>query len=193
MGKIRKILETELVGGTQSTDVYPVTSTKAVYDTDNKVLDNYIQHLKKTSTFAGIATPTTNPSTPDGPVFYIAGEGTYVNFSNLVIGVGQLGILKWDGTWSKQVLEIGAGGGSGSGSGVSLGTLLTKLNSDNPFPTDNGQVLTYDGTNFVWKTPTGSGGSGVTLSPTMSAMNDQLDKTSYGTPQFLYWNGSRYT
>ena len=51
MGKIRKILETELVGGTQSTDVYPVTSTKAVYDTNNKVLDDYIQHLKKTSTF----------------------------------------------------------------------------------------------------------------------------------------------
>ena len=190
-----------------------------------------------------------------------------------------------------------------------MGTLLTKLNSDNPFPTDNGQVLTYDGSNFVWKTPTGSGvtsgggirikrngstlkdsngnvlsctsinfkygenwnstpilinsnneisvdlsvvanngngsssssnypltiyngssntdyitydgsssaylkfkngfsiskvglgyeisvsggGSGVTLNPTMSAMNDQLDKTSYGTPQFLYWNGSRYT
>ena len=162
MGKIRKILETELVGGTQSTDVYPVTSTKAVYDTDNKVLDDYIQHLKKTSTFAGIATPTTNPGTPDGPVFYIAGEGTYANFSNIVIEAGQLGILKWNGTWSKEVLEIGAGGGSGSGSGsgVSLGTLLTQLNSDNPFPTDNGQVLTYDGSNFIWKTPTGSGGSG---------------------------------
>ena len=159
MGKIRKILETELVGGTQSTDVYPVTSTKAVYDTNNKVLDDYIQHLKKTSTFAGIATPTTNPGTPNGNVFYIAGEGTYVNFSNLVIGVGQLGILKWDGTWSKQVLEIGAGGGSGSGSGVSLGTLLTQLNNENPFPTANGQVLTYNGSNFIWKTPTGSGGS----------------------------------
>lgn len=316
MGKIKKILETELVGGIQSTDVYPVTSTKAVYDTNNKVLDDYIQHLKKTSTFAGIATPTTNPDTPDGPVFYIAGEGTYANFSNIVIEAGQLGILKWNGTWSKEVLEIGAGGGSGgsgSGSGVSLGTLLTKLNSDNPFPTDNGQVLTYDGTNFIWKTPTGSGGtsgggsttggirikrngntlkdsngnvlscnsinfkygenwnstpilinsdneisvdlsvvanngngsssssnypltiyngssnndyitydgssaaylrfksgfsiskvglgyeisasggSGVTLNPTMSAMNDQLDKTKYGTPQFLYWNGSTYT
>ena len=309
MGKIKKILENELVGGTQSTDVYPVTSTKAVYDTNNKVLDDYIQHLKKTSTFAGIATPTTNPDTPDGPVFYIAGEGTYANFSNIVIEAGQLGILKWNGTWSKQVLEIGAGGGSGSGSGVSLGTLLAQLNNENPFPTDNGQVLTYNGSNFVWKTPTGSGGtsgggirikrngstlkdsngnvlsctsinfkygenwnstpilinsdneisvdlsvvanngngsssssnnpltiyngssdtdyitydgsssaylkfksgfsiskvglgyeisvsgggSGVTLNPTMSAMNEQLDKTSYGTPQFLYWNGSKYT
>ena len=30
MGKIKKILENELVGGTQSTDVYPVTSTKAI-------------------------------------------------------------------------------------------------------------------------------------------------------------------
>ena len=122
MGKIKKILENELVGGTQSTDVYPVTSTKAVYDTDNKVLDNYIQHLKKTSTFAGIATPITNPGTPGGNVFYIAGEGTYVNFSNLVIGVGQLGILKWDGTWSKQVLEIGADIGLGfDGDGDRMG------------------------------------------------------------------------
>ena len=191
MGKIRKILETELVGGTQSTDVYPVTSTKAVYDTDNKVLDDYIQHLKKTSTFAGIATPTTNPGTPDGPVFYIAGEGTYANFSNIVIEAGQLGILKWNGTWSKEVLEIGAGGGSGGGSGVSLRTLLTRLNIDDPLPSANGQVLTYNGSNFVWRTPTG--GSGVALSPVMNAMNNQLGKTTLNTPQFLYWDGSTYT
>lgn len=88
------------------------------------------------------------------------------------------------------ITALGSGGGTSGGSGASLGTLLTKLNSDNPFPTASGQVLTYDGSNFVWKTSTGSG---VALNPTMSAMNDQLDKTSYGTPQFLYWNGSRYT
>lgn len=97
--------------------------------------------------------------------------------------------------WMKKLSDNAGNGGGGTsgGSGVSLGTLLTKLNTDNPFPTDNGQVLTYDGSNFVWKTPTGSGGSGVTLSTVMSAMNDQLGKTSYGTPQFLYWNGSTYT
>lgn len=88
------------------------------------------------------------------------------------------------------ITALGSGGGTSGGSGVSLGTLLTKLNSDNPFPTANGQVLTYDGSNFVWKTSTGSG---VALSPVMSAMNDQLGKTSYGTPQFLYWTGSKYT
>lgn len=43
MGKIKKILENELVGGTQSTDVYPVTSVKAVYDEDNERLDNIIR------------------------------------------------------------------------------------------------------------------------------------------------------
>ena len=88
------------------------------------------------------------------------------------------------------ITALGSGGGTSGGSGASLGTLLTKLNSDNPFPTVNGQVLTYDGSNFVWKTSTGSG---VALNPTMSAMNDQLGKTSYGTPQFLYWTGSKYT
>lgn len=88
------------------------------------------------------------------------------------------------------ITALGSGGGTSGGSGASLGTLLTKLNSDNPFPTASGQVLTYDGSNFVWKTSTGSG---VTLSPVMDAMNRGLTKTSYGTPQFLYWNGSTYT
>ena len=201
------------------------------------------------------------------------------------------------------ITALGVGSTPGGDSGVSLGTLLTKLNSDNPFPTDNGQVLTYDGSNFVWKIPTGSGDSssssrypltiyngssntdyitydgssstylrfksgfsiskvglgyeisvsggvsgssgtttgslyfgaqnknlsfngstdmslafgdglkveklynqiivsaigggtgdsGVTLNPTMSAMNDQLGETTSNTPQFLYWNGSTYT
>lgn len=50
MGKIRKILETELVGGTQSTDVYPVTSTKAVYDENNIRLDTILKPATKEAT-----------------------------------------------------------------------------------------------------------------------------------------------
>lgn len=42
MGKIKKILENELVGGTQTTDVYPVTSVKAVYDESNERLDHIL-------------------------------------------------------------------------------------------------------------------------------------------------------
>ena len=102
------------------------------------------------------------------------------------------GDLCFDGNFyaTGGITALGSGGGTSGGGSASLGTLLTKLNSDNPFPTANGQVLTYDGSNFVWKTSTGSG---VALSPVMSAMNDHLGKTSYGTPQFLYWTGSKYT
>ena len=35
MGKVKKLIESELVGGSQSTEIYPVTSTKAVYDNKN--------------------------------------------------------------------------------------------------------------------------------------------------------------
>lgn len=102
------------------------------------------------------------------------------------------GDLCFDGNFyaTGGITALGSSGGTSGGSGVSLGTLLTKLNSDNPFPTANGQVLTYNGSNFVWKTPTGSG---VTLNTTMSAMNDQLGETTSNTPQFLYWDGSTYT
>ena len=46
MGKIKKILENELVGGTQTTDVYPITSTKAIYDENNERLDNVLRNIK---------------------------------------------------------------------------------------------------------------------------------------------------
>ena len=43
MGKIKKILENELVGGTQTNDVYPVTSIKAIYDENNERLDHILE------------------------------------------------------------------------------------------------------------------------------------------------------
>lgn len=57
MGKIKKILENELRGGTQSTDVYPVTSVKAVYDENNNSLDNIINKIySSTPTVANSST-----------------------------------------------------------------------------------------------------------------------------------------
>jgi hypothetical protein len=46
------------------------------------VLLTIISSVGANATFAGIATPTTNPGTPDGPVLYLASEGgTYTNFN----------------------------------------------------------------------------------------------------------------
>lgn len=61
--------------------------------------------ISKNAVFAGIATPTTNPGTPDGPVFYIATEaGTYSNFDGISVADGEAVILEWDnGAWTKKI------------------------------------------------------------------------------------------
>lgn len=53
--------------------------------------------------YMGVATPTTNPGTPDQNVFYIASEsGTYSNFSGLTVADGEIAIFKYNGTWIKE-------------------------------------------------------------------------------------------
>lgn len=108
MGKIKKILENELIGGTQGTDVYPVTSTKAVYDTNNKSLDDILRPLIENAVFAGVATTSTNPGTPDGNVFYLASEaGTYANFGDLKLE--GLSVIIYNGSkWTAISLNAGS-------------------------------------------------------------------------------------
>jgi hypothetical protein len=45
MGFIKKVKNCWLVGGTDNTDVYPVTSTKAVYDENNVSQDYLNKHI----------------------------------------------------------------------------------------------------------------------------------------------------
>ena len=77
------------------------------------------------------------------------------------------------------------GGGTSGGSGVSLGTLLTKLNSENPFPTANGQVLTYNGSNFIWKASTGSGGGTISVSGNGTMVNSAVSLLNIQYPSGL--------
>lgn len=58
------------------------------------VLNNIVSSVGENSTFAGIATPATNPGVPDGPVFYFANEpGVYSNFSSIIISYYGIYIL----------------------------------------------------------------------------------------------------
>lgn len=57
--------------------------------------------------FAGIATPSTNPGTPDQNIFYLAGPGTYSNFNSLVVQTGNLGALCYNGVWTLQSVQVG--------------------------------------------------------------------------------------
>lgn len=71
------------------------------------VLNNIVSNLGENSTFAGIATPSTNPGTPDGPVFYLATQnGTYSNFGGAIIE-NEAAILLYNGSaWVKKATGI---------------------------------------------------------------------------------------
>lgn len=71
------------------------------------VLNNMISNLGANATFANIATPSTNPGTPDGPVFYLATQsGTYSNFGGIVVE-NEAAILLYNGsTWAKKATGI---------------------------------------------------------------------------------------
>lgn len=71
---IHKFSELEMLGY----DCLQEFGTSEQYPLSQKFITDWIN---KGYQFRGIATPTTNPSTPDGPVFYLATEpGTYANF-----------------------------------------------------------------------------------------------------------------
>lgn len=68
----------------------------------NSVLNQMVTTLGAGYQFMGVATPDTNPGTPDQNVFYIADiPGSYANFANINIDSGEVAIFKYDGNWQK--------------------------------------------------------------------------------------------
>lgn len=73
----------------------------------NSVMIATINALGKYYQFAGVADRDTDPGSPDENVIYITGTtGTYANFGGIVVNAGEMALLKWDGTWTKQVIKI---------------------------------------------------------------------------------------
>lgn len=66
-------------------------------------LANIISSVGQYATFAGVATPKTNPGAPDGPVFYLAASsGVYSNFDGASLAIGEAAVLVWrDKAWIK--------------------------------------------------------------------------------------------
>lgn len=73
----------------------------------NSVLNAMVNTLGAGYQYAGMATPSSNPGTPDTNVFYIAATaGTYTNMGGLVVSDGEVAILKYNGTWTKDVTGV---------------------------------------------------------------------------------------
>ena len=75
----------------------------------NSVLNAMVNSLGAGYQFMGVATPT-NPGsaqTPDYKCFYLATTpGTYTNLGGLVVADGEVAILKYDSSWTKEVTGI---------------------------------------------------------------------------------------
>lgn len=70
----------------------------------NTVLNQAVTTLGAGYQYMGVATPATSPGTPDANVFYIAATpGTYTNFGGKVVADGEVAILKYNGSWAKEV------------------------------------------------------------------------------------------
>ena len=78
-------------------------------------LTTLISQIGVNATFAGIATPSTAPGTPDQNVFYIAGQsGTYPNFNSIVLD-NEIAILSnKSGTWVKTTTGFATNDGIGN-------------------------------------------------------------------------------
>ena len=98
--------------------------------------------------YAGVATPSTAPGTPDQNVFYITTTpGTYQNFGGLSVDENEVAILKYNGEWIKEVTgcvstsivdELGA---VAAVTGLSIDKKFNLEWTDGECVTTNGQIL----------------------------------------------------
>ena len=89
--------------------------------------------------YIGIATPETDPGTPDQKVFYLASTaGAYVNFGNIVLAENEVAILKYNGSWAKEA--------SGFASAEKVSQLNQKVNG-----TDVTQATNAGTGSSLWK------------------------------------------
>lgn len=78
-------------------------------------LATLISQIGVNATFAGIATPSTAPGTPDQNVFYIAGQsGTYPNFNAIVLDNEVAILSNKSGTWVKTAIGFATNDGIGN-------------------------------------------------------------------------------
>ena len=112
-----------------------VIKTNANQEITGQVLQNVLNTIVSTvgenATYVGVATPSTNPGSPDGNVFYFATQaGTYANFGGAELEVG-LTILLWNGSnWTAtKVMTIKQEVGS-SESSVMSQRIITNLVSE---------------------------------------------------------------
>lgn len=98
--------------------------------------------------FAGIATPAANPGTPDQNVFYLASTaGTYANFGGLVLADGEVAVLKYNGSWSKDLTGVAQASSIRQNYIVAYTAGLVDITTDRVFTISDGNLVCRVGNN----------------------------------------------
>lgn len=110
------------------------------------VLNAMVNALGAQYQFVGVASTNTNPGTPDYNIAYLAGPGTYSNFGGITIPDGNIAILRYNGTWVADRLELPGGTTIAWAQIVTSGTKIA--------------TITINGTPIDVYAPSGGGGGG---------------------------------
>ena len=95
---------------TIAANIYQNNNNEVTADMVKTAMDAVVACIGNGYLYKGVATPATDPSTPDEMVFYLASEaGTYTNFGGIVVAAGEVAILRGSGSsWSKDATGINA-------------------------------------------------------------------------------------
>lgn len=116
----------------------------------NGVLVQMVNELGSGYQFIDIATPATDPGTPDENVWYIASQaGTYTNFGGIIVNENEVCALVWNGSWTKKVT------GAATAAQVNqLGQKVGKETSTITMTSADFSGIIYDGSGFIAATGT---------------------------------------
>lgn len=111
-----------------------ISTTETPKSVTNPIVGKVLSGLLQRPGYMGVATPATNPGTPDGGAFYLAGEaGTYPNFGGVTVNRGVLTVFTYSGTsWEAQTIDIASTLGTPEDKPAADGSAFSRIlkNSD---------------------------------------------------------------
>ena len=104
-------------------NVYQNNNNEVTADMVKAAMNAMVASLGAEFQFGGMAEPGDNPGTPDYKVAYLAAKpGTYSNFGGIIVADGEVVLMKWDGSWEKEI--------TGAATAEQLSNLAIRLEPD---------------------------------------------------------------
>lgn len=107
-----------------------ISTTETPKSVTNPIVGKVLSGLLQRPGYMGVATPATNPGTPDGGAFYLAGEaGTFSHFNNAIVKAGELAVFVYNnGSWLKESVDVASNLGSPDDDADAKGSAFARIN-----------------------------------------------------------------